>query len=113
MCFNNKKKKQRQIKKFRLSENAISFIKNYALVQLNINTKIDTETLDRIVDLAVEWELDMIDPLSKDGCDKTYEYPERARNELADMFVGEITGQWNDDEAIPDFDDINNRLGLI
>ena len=55
----------------------------------------------------------MIDPLSDDGCDKTYEYPERERNELADKFVGEITGQWDDEKLIPDFDDINKRLGLI
>ncbi len=88
-------------------------MKNYALNQLNINTQIDAEILDSVVDLATEWELDMIDPLSKNGCDKTYDYPERKRNELADMFVGEITGQWNDDESIPDFDDINKRLGLI
>lgn len=52
-------------------------------------------------------------PLSRDGCDKTYDYHEREWNELADKFVGEITGQWDDDKLIPDFYDLNKRLGLI
>lgn len=69
--------------------------------------------LDGIIDLATQWEIDMIDPLSADGCDKNYDYPERERNELADKFVSEITGKWNDDVLVPDFDDLNKRLGLI
>lgn len=55
----------------------------------------------------------MIDPLSKDGCDKSYDYPERERNEMADKFVGEITGQWNEEKLVPDFEDLNKRLGLL
>lgn len=96
-----------------MSENAILFIKNYAYTYLNINSPIDEEMLDKITELATQWELDMIDPLSADGCDKTYDYPERKRNEMADAFVGEITGQWNDEKLVPDFDDLNSRLGLI
>ena len=106
-------KTQYEIKKFVLSETAIFFIKRYAYPQLNTNSPIDEEILDQITELATQWELDMIDQLSDDGCDKTYEYPERERNELADKFVGEITGQWDDEKLIPDFDDINKRLGLI
>ena len=88
-------------------------MKKYVLPELNINSPINADTLDDITNLAVQWELDMIDPLSKHGCDKTYDYPERERNEMADKFVGEITGQWDDTSLIPDFDDLNNRLGLL
>ncbi len=111
MCF-NKKTKQTEIKKFILSDNAVLFIKKYAFPQLQINAPLDEKMLDEIVDLAAEWEMDMIDPLSREGWDKTYDYPERERNELADKFVGEITGQWDDDKLIPDFDDLNKRLML-
>ena len=113
MFFIKKKIKRNKIKKFTLSDNAILFIKKYAYPQLNTNSIIDEELLDKITALATQWEIDMIDPLSKDGCDKTYEYPEQERNELADRFVAEVTGQWDDDKLIPDFDDINKRLGFI
>ena len=113
MCFKNKKSKQKIIKKFILSENAINFLKKYACPYLNITSPIDEDVLDEITGLALDWELDMIDPLSKNGGDKTYEYPEKERNELADKFIGEITGQWDDDKLVPDFDDLNKRLGLI
>ena len=112
MCF-IKKTKQTTIKKFTLSDNAILFIKKYVFPQLQINAPLDENMLDEITELATQWEMNMIDPLSSDGCDKTYDYPERERNELADKFVGEITGQWDDDKLIPDFDDLNKRLGLL
>lgn len=112
MCF-NKKIEQVKIKKFSLSDNAILFIKKYAFPQLQIDAPLDENMLDKITELATQWEMDMIDPLSIDGCDKTYDYPERERNELADKFVGEITGQWDDEKLIPDFDDLNKRLGLL
>lgn len=80
---------------------------------MNIQTAIDSNKLDEIVDLSTKWETDMIDPLDKDGRDKLYDYPERERNELADKFVSEITGQWDDDKLIPDFDNLNKKLGLI
>ena len=112
MCF-IKKTKQKIIKKFTLSDNAILFIKKYVFPQLQINAPLDENMLDEITELATQWEMDMIDPLSSDGCDKTYDYPERERNELADKFVGEITGQWDDNKLIPDFDDLNKRLGLL
>ena len=111
--FFGKKKKEKVVNKFILSENAISFIKNHACPQLKISSPIDEEMLDKITKLATLWELDMIDPLSKDGCDKTYDYPEKKRNELADKFVGEITGQWDDEKLIPDLEDLNKKLGLI
>ncbi len=112
MLFRKKKNNQKEIKTFTLSNEAVLFIKKYAYPQLNTNSLIDEDLLDDITELATQWELDMIDPLSEDGRDKTYDYPEKERNELADKFVGEITGQW-DDESTPDFDDLNKRLGLI
>lgn len=108
-----KRKRVHQIKKFTLSDNAIIFIKQFALSELGMSLPLDAEKLDEIIELATRWEQDMIDPLSKDGCDKTYDYPEKRRNELADKFVGEITGQWDDDKLVPDFDDLNKRLGLM
>lgn len=111
--FFSKKTRQTKIKKFTLSDTAILFIKKYVFPQLQINAPLDENMLDKITELATQWEIEMIDPLSSDGCDKTYDYPERERNELADKFVGEITGQWDDDKLIPDFDDLNKRLGLL
>ena len=107
------KSKQKEIRKFVLSENAIMFIKKFAQPQLNITIPIDEVILDEITDLAVQWEMDMIDPLSEDGADKTYDYPEKERNEMADKFVTEVTGQWDDEKLVPDFEDLNRRLGFI
>lgn len=109
----NKKNKQKEIKKFCLSENAVIFIKKYVFSELKITSPIDADMLDTIIDLASQWELNMIDPLSIHGCDKTYDYPEKERDEMADKFVGEITGQWNDEKLVPDFEDLNKRLGLL
>ena len=113
MFFNKDQSKQKEMRKFALSENAITFIKKFVKPQLNITSPINEDILDEITDLATQWEIDMIDPLSKDGCDKTYDYPQRERNEMAMDFVTEITGQWDDDKCVPDFDDLNKRLGLI
>lgn len=109
----NKENKKREIRKFCLSENAVIFIKKFVFPELNIAVPIDEEMLDRIIALATQWEMDMIDPLSKDGCDRTYDYPEQERNEMADKFVGEITGKWDDKKLVPNFEDLNKKLGLI
>ena len=106
------KKKKKEIKRFYLSEDALNFIKKYVLDELKIDKFIDEEKLDEIIKLATIWELDMIDPNSKYGSDKQYDYPEKERNEMADKFVSEVTGKWNDDELVPDFDDLNKRLRL-
>ena len=113
MFLNKNKSTQKEIRKFVLSENAITFIKNFVKPQLNITSPINEDVLDEITDLAVQWEMDMIDPLDKEGRDKTYDYPERKRNEMADKFVSEVTGQWDDEKLVPDFEDLNRRLGLI
>lgn len=114
MFFNrNAKNKKQEIRKFCLSKNSVAFIKKFVFPELKIVVTIDEDMLGRIINLATQWEMDMIDPLSKDGCDKTYDYPERERNEMADRFVGEITGQWDNENLVPDFDDLNKKLGLI
>lgn len=107
------RKTNKIIKKFCLSENDVIFIKKYVFSELKITSPIDTDILDEIIDLASQWELNMLDPLSVHGCDKTYDYPEKERDEMADKFVGEITGQWNDEKLIPDFEDLYKRLGLL
>lgn len=112
--FSQKKKsnKKSELKKFKLSENATMFIKKYIITELDIISPINKKMFDTITDLANQWEMDMIDPQDKDGGDKHYDYPERERNEMADKFVSEITGQWDDTRLVSDFDDLNKRLGL-
>ena len=90
-----------------------TLIRTYVQCQIDITSPIDEDKLDEITDLAVQWEMDMIDPSDKEGGDKTYDYPERKRNEMADKFVSEVTGQWDDEKLVPDFEDLNRRLGLI
>lgn len=104
------KRKSKTIKKFRLSDSAVEFIRKYIMPEMGLSSAIDSDILDEIVELATQWEINLIDPESEDGRDKTYDYPERARDVAADNFVTEITGQWDDDELIPDFDDLNQRL---
>ena len=113
LFFKKKSAKRLELKKFKLSEKAVTFIKKYIIPELNIVSPIGRNMLDVITDLASQWEMDMIDPLSKDGGDKNYDYSERERNEMADEFVSEITGQWDDDSLVPDLDDLNKRLGLL
>lgn len=112
MLFNKRTSTPKEIRTFKLSESAIMFIQKFAKPALQITSPIDAAILDKITELATQWEIDMIDPLSKDGSDKTYDYPERERNEMADKFVTEITGQWDDERLVPDFDDLNERLHL-
>lgn len=111
--FKKKTIKKTEQKKFKISEESILFIKKYIIPELNIVSPIDNDMLDKIIGLATQWETDMMDPLSKDGGDKSYDYPERERNEMADEFVSEITGQWDDDSLVPDFADLNKKLNLI
>ena len=95
---------------FKLSDEAIEFIRLYLLKKLNISTKIDMDILDDFVSIAFEWESEMVD---ENGKDKTYDYPNKERNEMADRFVSEVSGKLSTDLWIPDFDDLNKRLGLL
>ncbi len=104
------KKKNKKVNVFKLSDEAIEFIKTYLLKELNITTKIDMDILDEFVSIAFDWESLMVD---ENGHDKTYDYPNKKRNEMADRFVSEVSGKLSTDLWIPDFDDLNKRLGLI
>ena len=104
------RKKNKDMSVFKLSDEAIEFIRLYLLKKLNISTKIDMDILDDFVSIAFEWESEMVD---ENGKDKTYDYPNKERNEMADRFVSEVSGKLSTDLWIPDFDDINKRLGLI
>lgn len=107
MCF---RKKSKEVKIFKLSDESIKFIKIYLLKELNVTTKVDMDTLDEFISVAFDWESLMVD---ENGKDKTYDYPERERNEMADRFVSEVSGKLSTDLWIPDFDDLNKKLGLI
>ncbi len=68
------------------------------------------DILDDFVSTAFDWESLMVD---ENVYDKMYEYPNKLRNEMADRFVTEVSGKLLTDLWIPDFDDLNKRLGLI
>lgn len=104
------KKKNKGVNTFKLSDEAVEFIKIYLLKELNITTKIDMDILDDFVSMAFDWESEMVD---ENGNDKTYDYPNKERDEMADRFVSEVSGKLYTDLWIPDFDDLNKRLGLI
>ena len=104
------RKKNKDMSVFKLSDEAIEFIRLYLLKKLNISTKIDMDILDDFVSIAFEWESEMVD---ENGKDKTYDYPNKERNEMADRFVSEVSGKLSTDLWIPDFDDLNKRLGLL
>ena len=98
-----KKKKDEKIPK-KLSEEALMFIKKYAIPTLNIQGKINTDSAIKILDFACQCELNMIDD---EGKDRTDDYPEKERNILGDSYVTEISAYEID------LDDLNQRLGLI
>lgn len=105
-------KKNNAYPKFTLSEDAIVFIRKYAIPALKIEGLITEAIADDIFEFATECELNMIDPLSEDGADKTYDYPEKERDALGDKYVSEVSGRWSKDFLI-DLDDLNKRLGFI
>ncbi len=107
MCF---KKKNKQIKIFKFSDEAIEFIKKYLLKACNVSNKIDGDMLDDFLSVAFDWESLLVD---EDGNDKNYDYIDKERNELADRFVSEVSGKWSSGLWVPDFEDINKRLGLL
>lgn len=85
----------------KLSEQALLFIKKYAIPTLKIQGKIDEDSAMAILDFACQCELNMID---EQGCDKIGDYPEKERDVLGDAYVTETSAY------IIDLDDLNNRL---
>ena len=106
MCF---KKKTKQLEVFKISDESIEFIKKYLLKECNITNKITADDLDDFLGIAFDWESLMVD---EQGNNKLYDYPDKERNEMADKFVSEISGKWSSGKWTPDFQDLNNKLGL-
>lgn len=105
MCF---KKKQPKI--FKLSNDSIQFIRKYLIDELEIRTKIDEDILVECISVAFDWESLMVD---ENGQDRTYDYPDKQRNEMADKFVSDVSGRFSSEKWILDFEDLNKRLGLL
>lgn len=103
------KKKNKTPKIFQISDNAVEFIRKYLLPQCNTITKVDGDSLDLFLSIAFDWESSMVD---ENGQDKGYDYPEKERNEMADRFISEVSGKWSSGKWVPDFDDLNRKLGL-
>lgn len=107
MCLGKRKKTPIL---FKLSDEAIVFIKKYMLEKCNVQTKVDDDLLDEFVSIAFDWETLMVD---ENGDDKDYDYPDKERNEMADRFVSEVSGKLSSDLWVADLDDLNRRLGFI
>ena len=88
----------------KLSEQALLFVKIYAIPSLKIQGKIDEDSAMDILDYACQCELNMID---EKGNNRTDDYPEKERDILGDAYVSETSAY------IIDLDDLNQRLGLI
>ena len=84
------------------------FISQYALKELNINSKIDEKNIDEILIFAENCELNLID---ENGNDKDYDYPEKERDILGDLYVSEVSGYYSKNIDI-DLDDLNKKLNL-
>lgn len=103
-----KKKKEKAV--FKLSDEAVIFIKKYLFVECDVKAKINDDLLDEFVSIAFDWESSMVD---ENGNDKDYDYPDKERNEMADRFVSEVSGKLSSDLWVADLDDLNKRLGLV
>lgn len=98
------KKKKQDYAPIKLSEQALLFIKKYAIPKLNIQERIDEDSAMDILDFAIQCELNMV---NAEGYDRTDEYPEKERDFLGDAYVTETSAYGID------LDDLNRRLGLI
>lgn len=106
MCI----KRNNKLKVFKLSDDAVNFIKTYLLNECDITTQINMDILDDFISIAFDWETAMVD---ENGYDRTEDYPYKERNKMADKFVSEVSGKLSSGLWIPDFDDLNRKLGLI
>lgn len=88
----------------KVSDEAIYFIKKYAIHALNLSLPLNEDSFCEVLAFADECELNMIDPLSKYGSDKDYDYPEKERDILGDKFVSETSAY------LIDLEDLNERL---
>lgn len=98
------KKKKQEDATIKLSEQALLFIKKYAIPVLNIQEKINEDSAMDILDFAIQCELNMV---NDQGYDRIEEYPEKERDFLGDAYVTETSAYGID------LDDLNKRLGLV
>lgn len=98
------KKKQQENTPKKLSEQALLFIKKYAIPSLNIQGKIDDDSAMDILDYACQCELHMTDEQGRDRIDN---YPEKERDIWGDAYVTETSA------CKIDLNDLNQRLGLL
>jgi hypothetical protein len=99
--FHHKKGDDTPVK---LSEQALLFVKKYAIPELKIQKQIDFDIAMDILDFACQCELNMIDD---QGYDRTDNYSEKERDLLGDAYVTETCAY------VIDLDDLNKRLGLL
>ena len=95
--------KNMENKKYLLSDSALLFIKKYALHQLDLKLPLDENSLDVILEYAMDLELNAID---EDGND-LLENKIGEKEKLADKFGTEMS--LHTDEII-DLVDLNQRL---
>lgn len=105
MCLFKKKKQKVEIDEpKKLSEEAVDYIKKYAIKDLGITKPIDEDVFLEIFDMAESDELHMIDEEGYDRKDLSSE--EYLRCVAGMEFVTECC------QITIDYDDLNRRLGL-
>lgn len=103
MCF-SKRKNEKENVLVKLSDDAVEYIKNYAVKKLAITKPIDSNSFYQILDLAVSDELNLTDAEGYSRTDLTNE--EKTQFIKGMNFVSECS------EIDVDYNDLNNRLGL-
>ena len=91
--------------KVKLSDNAVQFIKRYAIPELNINTLINEEILSSIENYCFECD----EELAAKELNPAYIFSNEERSKAAGMVEIEISQAL---ENGVDFTDLNMRLGL-
>lgn len=77
-------------------------------MQKNTLSKINENIAEKILIFAENCELNMI---NEDGTDKDYEYPNKERDILGDLYVSEVSRKHSKNIEI-DLDDLNTCLNL-
>lgn len=100
---------ENNITKYKLSDEAVVFIRDYLFAECEITAPIDENKMEEFISIAFDWETSMVD---ENGNDKLHDYPDKRRNEAADRFISEVSNKWVDEFCFIDFSDLNQRLGL-
>lgn len=107
MLFRKNNEKARYVK---LSDFAVSFIKNTVLSELSITPPIGTQEICAIEDWLHDLEL-----LEYDGNGDKIQLEEPLASKLimAKELLAEFMGIWGGDNTTEDLDDLNQRLGFL